>query len=979
MLTDGGAESAIVTPRPHGSQKAANSLPADVVTFAFTDIEGSTVRWEAKRAAMQEAVRRHDAILRAAIAEHGGRVFKTIGDAFCSAFARPKDAVAAMLAAQRALAAEDFSTVDGLRVRAAIHTGTADAREDDYFGPALNKVARLLSIGHGGQTLLSSTSAELVHDNLPPEVTLTDLGEHTLRDFKGLERVHQLVAPHLRRNFPELRSHEALQPWLIPDAMRTRYFTGRDDLLEQLHAQLMERRVAALSGLGGIGKTQTAIEYAVRHRADYPAGVFWINAETIGGLTGGFAEIAKTLRLRAAESNDQEQAAKAALAWLNRNDGWLLIFDNVDDRRDLRNFAPARGKGNVLITSRESVFAEFGVPRAFDVPELAGDEAARFLLARTGHDVAPNECTAAVELAAELGNLPLALEQAAAYIAETDASFAAYLATFRKRRMTLLEKAIGMITHDTVAVTWAANFEAVERLSSAAVDVMRVSALLAPDAIPFELFLQGSQALGEPIAEALDDADDMAMLEILRPLTRYSLVRSDTESRTFSVHRLVQEIAWMAVAEFERRMYIERTVLALDAAFPDVAFANWGRCERLIPHVASVAGRIGTLDVQPEISGRLLNRAGRYLQERGRYAEARELHEHALVIAERAFGPEHPNVAQSLNALAVAYWFAGRYAEAKELSRRGLAIRERVVGSDHLEVAESLTTLGVVYVSMGRFPEARSQLERALAIREQTLGPDHPSLVRSLINVANLHADTGVYGHARLLTERALRISEAALGPDHPDLAATLTSLSDRYRDLGRYADAEALDKRALAIREQALGLDHPDVAFSLQNLAEGYMRVGRYAEAERIYERALELRERAFGRDHPGVVESLNGLANVCVAQGRYAEAEPLYMRALETREHALGPDHPYVAKILIGLAALRKNQGRDADAIALYERAIAIMDRSHRSHTAEVATSLDDLAELYGRQGRHEDAASLLARTKAIREQTLARGNDR
>ena len=160
------------------------------------------------------------------------------------------------------------------------------------------------------------------------------------------------------------------RPWLVPDAMRTRYFTGRDDLLELLRRQLVHRHRAALSGLGGVGKTQAAIEYAVRHRADYPDGVLWINAETVAGLTSGFIEIAQMLRLAAAGSNDQEHVVKAVLEWFNSTDRWLLMLDNVDDRREVHPFVPQRGKGDVLITSRESVLAELGIPRALEVRDL---------------------------------------------------------------------------------------------------------------------------------------------------------------------------------------------------------------------------------------------------------------------------------------------------------------------------------------------------------------------------------------------------------------------------------------------------------------------------------------------------------------------------------------------------------------------------------------------------------------------------------
>lgn len=933
-------------PEQTGDRRA--ELPSGTVTFLFSDIEGSTQRWSRDRAAMQEAVRLHDRIMREAIEARAGRVFKTFGDAFCSVFQTPESAVAAALDAQRALAAADFSSVNGLRVRMAINTGTADERDRDYFGPALNRVARLLTLGHGGQILLSNMSAELMRENPVPHVSVIDLGEHVLKDLEGHERVHQLVAPDLRRDFPELRSHKALQPWLIPDAMHTRYFTGRDDLLARLRTQLLERHLSALSGLGGVGKTQTAIQYAVRHRADYPGGVFWINAETISGLTSGFVEIAKALRLPAAESNDHEKAVKAALAWLNKTDGWLLILDNVEDRGDLRRFVPEHGKGDVLITSRETVFAELGIPRALDVRDLDGDDAVRFLLARTGRSDRANDRTAAGELAAELGNLPLALEQAAAYIAETDVPFTAYLAAFRKRRVTLLEKAVGLVAHDTVAVTWAANFDAVQRASHAAADVLRISALLAPDAIPFELFLDGAHAMGNRVAEALGDPDDLAMVELLRPLTRYSLIRSDAASRTFSVHRLVQEIAWTAVPESDRPTYVERAVNALDTAFPDGDFVNWARCERLVPHVVSISGWDISIDVQPEAAGRVLNRAGQYLWERGRYAEAQALCERALAILERELGPDHPDVALSLNDLAVVHWYQGRYAQAKELNERALTIRERKLGSDHPDVARSVNTLAIIYVSLGRFPEAQALFERALAIRERVLGPDHPDVAQILINLANFQNDRGRRTEALALYERALPIWERELGPDHPNVAGTLNNIADVYADLGRYPEAKAFDERALEIRERALGPDHPDIAFGLNSLANVYTRLGGYVEAESLFKRAIGIRERAFGLDHPGVAEGLCGLANLYVRQDRFAEAEPLYDRALEIRERALGSNHTFVAQILVGMATFRRKQGRNADAIALYERALAIMEKSFGSEHTEVAEIRDTIDAL-------------------------------
>ena len=740
------------------------------------------------------------------------------------------------------------------------------------------------------------------------------------------------------------------RPWLVPDAMRTRYFTGREQLLARLRAQLLERHRAALSGLGGIGKTQTAIEYAVRHRAEYPDGVFWVNAETIGGLTRGFGEIATTLLLPAAESNDQDKLVKATLAWMDANDDWLLILDNVSDRREVRPFVPGRGKGDVLITSREPVFAELGIPRALELHDLDTEDGVRFLLTRTGReeDADSSDRAAAAALATELGSLPLALEQAAAYIAETHAAFSAYLRTFRKRRVALLERSGDLLSHDTVAVTWAANFEAVESASLAAADVLRVSALLAPDTIPFELFLDGAPALGESIATALGDADELAMAEVLRPLARYSLVRSDAASQVFSVHRLVQEIVWAALAESQRRTYVERTIRALEAAFPEVEFATWAQCERLVPHVSSLSERADFDAVHSDVAARVLNRAGRYLWERGRYPEAQALFERALAIGERTLGPDHPDVARSLDSLAIAHSKQGRYAEARALLERALGIRERALGPDHPEVAHNLNILANVDFEQGRYAEAQPLHERALAIRERVLGPDHPAVAISLNNLGIVDSCQGRYAEAQTAYERALAIWEHALGPDHPNLAQSLDNLGEANARQGRYGEAQALHERALEIRERSLGKDHPQVAESLNHLGEAHRDQGRYAEAQAMYERALAIWERALGPEHPYPAYGFNNLGIVLMDQGRYDEAELPFKRAIEMRERALGPDHPELAVSLVGLASLRKKQSRTVEAIALYERLLSMKAKTlapEHPELAELRRSIDAL----------------------------------
>jgi predicted ATPase/class 3 adenylate cyclase len=301
----------------------AAPLPTGAVTFAFTDIEGSTARWERDRAAMQEAVRRHDAILRAAITEFGGHVFKTIGDAFCAAFTRPEDAVAAMRMAQEGLATEDFSAIDGLRVRAAIHTGSTDERDGDYFGPALNRVARLLVIGHGGQVLLSSATRELAHNDLPAGTTLVDLGSHRLRDLTEPEHVWQLSVAGLPAEFPPLRSLDAL-PNNLPLQRTT--FVGREHDVAEVKDLLDRHRLLTVVGSGGVGKTRLAIQVAADLLDRYPDGVWFVDLAPIDNPELVASVVAQTLGM----SQRQDLRVDESIPpWLKRKK-LLLIFDNCE-------------------------------------------------------------------------------------------------------------------------------------------------------------------------------------------------------------------------------------------------------------------------------------------------------------------------------------------------------------------------------------------------------------------------------------------------------------------------------------------------------------------------------------------------------------------------------------------------------------------------------------------------------------------------
>ena len=375
----------------------------------------------------------------------------------------------------------------------------------------------------------------------------------------------------------------------------------------------------------------------------------------------------------------------------------------------------------------------------------------------------------------------------------------------------------------------------------------------------------------------------------------------------------------------------------------------------------------------PNVGTLLNNLANVYLQQ-GRYGEAESVLKRALAIAERTLGPDKPELVTSLTNLAILCVYQGRYAEAEPLFKRALAIREKALGSDHPDIAGSLDNLANLYYEQGRTVEAEALYKRALAIQEKSLGPDHRDVAVSLNNLGNVYKRQGRYGEAEPLLRRALAIREKALGPDHPDVAVGLGNLAGLYKGQGRYAEAEALFKRALAIMEKALGPDHPDVASSLANLAVIYNDQGRTAEAEPLYKRALAIREKALGPDHTYVAQSFGHLAVLYAGQGRYAEAEPLFKRALAIREKALGPDHPSVANDLNNLASLHDQQGRYAEAEPLFKRSLAIREKALGADHPDVAQSLGNLAGLYDRQGRTAEALGASRRAVAILTKSIA-----
>ena len=793
----------------------------------------------------------------------------------------------------------------------------------------------------------------------------------------GIRRVIVEDLPHLSASAPR-----AALPtiWNVPYP-RNPFFLGRESELAQVRGHLRggHSQPQAISGFGGIGKTQLALEYAYRYRRDYQM-VLWARAESIEALVSSYVAVASLLQLPEREAKEQNITVQAVKTWLQTHQDWLLILDNADELALLPDFLPPSLGGHLLLTTQAAATGRLA--RRMEIAILQPEQGALFLLRRAGliapdvslEQASTQERQLALQISQELGGLPLALDQAGAYLEETGANLADYLQVYQQHRTDLLQRRGGLVADHpaSVATTMLLSFQRIEGKKPASADLLRLCAYLAPDAIAEEILVEGASQLGPVLAPVAADA--FLLNQAIEILRAYSLVRCDPKGKTFSVHRLVQALLQDAQEETEKRIWAKRSILAVNAAFPPAKHDTWTQCERLLPQALTAAQVIEHNQICIEEAGRLLHETASYLQDRARYFEAEPLYQRALAILERQLGSQHPDVAFSINRLGILYYQQGKYAKAEALYRRALRIYEQRLGPQDLKVATPLHNLADIYCNLGKYAEAEPLYQRSLRIREQQLGTEHPDVVHPLRGLAILYYEQGKYTKAESLYQRALQISEQHLGSEHPDVATTLYNLAILYYGQGKYTKAEEFYRRALQVWELHLGPEHPDVAYSLGALAILYHGQGKYAQAEEFYRRALQIWEQYLGSEHPNVAHSLTGLASLYREQGKYTEAEPLYQHGLHIREQHLGPKHPDVAYSLQGLAVLFREQGKYVEAEPLLQRALRILEQQLGSEHLSVASFLNSLGNLFREQGKYVEAEPLYQRALRILEQQLS-----
>lgn len=729
----------------------------------------------------------------------------------------------------------------------------------------------------------------------------------------------------------------------------------------------------ALGGLGGTGKTQLAVAIARTLWEQQALDLLvWVTASGRDAVVAGYAQALSDAGVPD-PGEGPESAASHFLAWLTDTDQqWLVVIDDLTDPAVLEGLWPRGASGRVMVTTnRPDTALRAPSPRVVEIGAFSRREGLTYLSTKLHAD--PDQWIGALDLAIELGFLPLALTQAGAVMEDTGIDCREYRARIAERRMSVAGMPGG--THAaTVSATWELSAELADRLPplGLARPALTLISLLDPNGIPGAVLTSQAACAFLTRFRGAAPAGEIEARTAVHNLARAGLVTIDTTSaaRTVRAHALVQASAR------QRLLAAEIDQAALVAA--DALFQAWPRRggppafeQALRDCTANLREIAGALLWSPEChpvllrAGGSLDRAGLagqaadywkmmlaiggpalgaghphtlLMRDRlaaayeasGRLDDATTLYEQALADRERGLGPAHPDTLTSRSTLARAYRSSGRSGDAIRLAERTLAESERVHGPDHPETLTAGSDLGHAYLSGGLWQEAIIAFEHTLAGREQAYGPAHPDTLTARGNLAHAYRAAGQVKAALQQFERTLADREEAQGPDHPDTITARGNLASAYRAAGRLRDAIPAYERTLADRERVQGPDHPDTLTVRGNLADAYHLARKIKDALPLYERTLAGRERVQGADHPDTITARGNLASAYHSARKLALALPLYERALTDCERVLGPEHPDTLASRGNLAHAYHTAGRQAEALAVFERTLHDCERA-------------------------------------------------
>jgi tetratricopeptide (TPR) repeat protein len=737
-------------------------------------------------------------------------------------------------------------------------------------------------------------------------------------------------------------------------ASSTQHFAGRTRELSALDDHVPDKGIAVVAGLGGVGKTQLALEYARHHASDYDL-VWWMDVQDTAAVASKeFGGLARDLDIPEADRKEPEEVVRGVHRWLESHGRWLILFDDAIGHEAVTEFLPpydGPGRRHVILTSRDHDWP----CTTIELKPWSRDESLEFLAPVTnGHR------QDAIRLAELLGDLPKALDIAIRHVERAKLPLAEYVRDLEKRAPQLLAEGSHLAK---VTATWVPALEAARREAPVAEALMYVCAFLAPSDIPRALI---REHLVLPASFARRGGQNSAWLgEAISALRPYALI--DATEERLETHRLVQDTARLRLRPTDRKAWVDSTVRMLVAGFPERPEATeaWPVCSDLLPHARAAIGHALELEADPVATAALVELVARYFAARGEYEDAQETVQGALEKLEPALGDDHSWTARLWNQLAVALRERGRLSRARALAERAHEVLAEAVGSDSTEVANVRANLGRIEVEHRRPAEAIAHLREALAIHEGAHGRASVMVAGDLDALAQALLYDGAWQEAGECLRRSAEVYEHIYGPDHPDTRVT------RYA-LATVAGADEPTTKSQTL-EGILGSleahygDHPKVAELREALGDEYLRETNLEGAIENYTRAVEGFTRSRGRDHPFVGRTLVGRFAVLAVSGRTDEARQSVEQAFDILERAevetVTPARlDALQQALTALGTLRGAAEEFTRIVAVLEAACGPSDAAVAVATNQLACELAEIGEYDAARARHEQASESL-----------------